>query len=263
MPILVSAFLLTALVARPEHALSPDQAAALAAVRQYALDYTAQLPDYTCIQITKRWTQRTAAAQPARRDVIEEQVTFSSHKESYQVLTFNGEKAIGVDHDQITGAVISGEFGRMLYGIFNPQAGTAFQFGGVDKKHGQARMVFAYQVPQPTGMRLSFGPAGPSERAITAAFEGEVHADAGNKRVLRITAKSVGVASDFPVREVRVALEYKPVMVAGQEYTLPFHSEVHWRDIQTTVKSEIDYTQYRKFVSDATLKFDGDNDGKK
>jgi hypothetical protein len=239
-----------------EEGLSPEHAAELAAVRMYALDYTQHLPDYTCTQVTKRRTE--PAFHHASVAVIEEQLTFSNQKESYQVLKFNGERAIGVEHDQMTG-VMTGEFGTLLHRIFDPRSGATIVFNGMDKAQGRRMIVFGYQVPQDAGMILH---AERPQRMISTAIKGQVRVDAESKQVLQITMLSVGLPRDFPTREVRLVLEYKSVPVAGREYMLPFHSELYTRNITTSVKSEIEYTQYRKFVSDATLKFDGDDSAK-
>jgi len=255
---LVGVLLLAAGTAQPEERLTPEQAAALSAIRAYALDYTARLPDYTCIQVTKRRTVvNRGTIRPAHKDVIVEQLTFSNHRESYQVLKFNGEKAIGVEHNDITGAMVSGEFGRLLSAIFDPQSGTTFQFEGAEKLQGRKMTVIAYRVPDENGMQLTT-PAG----SALVGLKGQVRADAETNQVMQITAQSTGVPAGFQVREVRLALEYKAVPVAGQQYTLPFHCQAHWRNRDSSVHSEIDYTQYRKFVSEATLKFDGDDSAK-
>jgi hypothetical protein len=76
-------------------ATAPDpakQAEVIAAMRGYALSYTAKLPNFLCMQITRRHYLSADAVRKhgGQTDVIEEQVNFFEHKESYQVRSFNG-----------------------------------------------------------------------------------------------------------------------------------------------------------------------------
>ena len=249
--------LCTAGLARSQTPLSAEHAAVLAAIRAYALDYTQHLPDYTCFQVTKRRTVPVRASfGPARPDIIEEQLTFSNRKETYQVLSFNGIKVTNVEHFEVTGVILGGEFGRLLFTIFDPQSGTDFRFDGMSKRHGEKVVAFAYQVPQARGFHLNHRASG---RALDSAIQGLVYADSETGKVLEITMKCVGLPADFGMKDVRLVLEYRPVAIADQEYLLPFHSEMHMRDERVSVTSQIDYTRYRKFVSDSKLTFEGDD----
>jgi hypothetical protein len=264
---LFGVLLFASAAARSQQPLSGEQATALTEVRAYALDYTKHLPDYVCTQVTKRSTVAARGAGFIRPgiiappdnmipvpDIIEEQLTFSNQKETYQVLAFNGQKVTGVEHAEVSGVIVGGEFGTLLSKIFDPQTGAQIRFDGLAKLRGQKVVVFSYLVPQSQGMRFSQR----SRHAVDLAFQGLVYADAGTKQVLQITMKCVGFRGDYQIKEFRLLLEYKPALVAGQEYMLPFHSEIHVRDDKATVTSEIDYTRYRKFVADSTLTFGAD-----
>jgi hypothetical protein len=106
------ALLATGAFAAEPGQLSPEQTRILEAARAAALAYTQQLPDFICTQMTHRAIFRTAEnsfsgtgvsgrgpiaamanGMAASSDTIEEQLTYVGGKESYEVLTHNGNKA--------------------------------------------------------------------------------------------------------------------------------------------------------------------------
>src|SRR5262249_26971116 len=113
------------------HAQSPDaieQKSVLAEIRQHALNYTQGLPNFICLQVTQRNVDPTGTGRHWREvDKIQEQLTFFDHHEKYAVSMINGQMVTGVDHDKMSGARSSGEFGTMLYEIFDPETETEFE----------------------------------------------------------------------------------------------------------------------------------------
>src|SRR5579863_10204266 len=71
---------------------SAEQAAVIEKVRDQALRYTKQLPNYICIQRTRQMIQRPVVGQAMRGgvDLIEEQVSFVDNRETRRVLSLNG-----------------------------------------------------------------------------------------------------------------------------------------------------------------------------
>jgi hypothetical protein len=252
----VLAVVVLAAVAVCSAPLNSEEAEALAVVREYALNYVKRLPDFTCTQVTRR-TIRPARGfvRRSHTDVIQEQLIFSNRRESYREITINGKKASGLDHREIEGVISWGEFGGMLYAIFDPESGTDFAWNGTTKFRGRWTYVFAYRVPQKAGTLLLWGDQSPS---IRAGYMGVVYADTETKQVMRITAQCVNLPRDFPIREVRRTLDYGPIQIAGQEYVLPLRFELRLRDIRNTAKNESEYTSYRKFEAQATITFEGD-----
>ena len=86
--------ILAGVMAVAANAQKPDaaeQSRALAALRDYALNYTGKMPDFTCTQITQRtYYPNIDLRERPQHDAIEEQITYASHKESYKVIKVNG-----------------------------------------------------------------------------------------------------------------------------------------------------------------------------
>jgi hypothetical protein len=161
------------LAATPIRAETPDaaeQARALAALRDYALNYTGRLPDFLCTQITKReFLQNVRSVMPPQRDIIEEQVTYAGQKESYVVAKLNGKAGNGIAHDQVGGIVSSGEFGSLLKNTFDPNAGAELRWERSATRAGRKVYVFAFRVPEAGGYRLV-----ESKRTISVPYKGLV-----------------------------------------------------------------------------------------
>jgi hypothetical protein len=79
-----------------------------------------------------------------------------------------------------------------------------------------------------------------------------VYVERGTHRVLRIT-----FSPDGTLTALNSELDYGFADIAGQNFLLPLHAEavVHLKD-GTQYRNVTDYSNYRKFSSKATLKFE-------
>jgi len=231
---------------------STEQANVLEAMRQYALNYTKNLPNYMCVQTTHRKISPTVRGYLPYGDVIQEQLTFFDRKESYKVEMINNQSVSNKSHDQLGGVVSSGEFGTMLYHIFDPETGTDFAWDHWATLRGRRMYVFAFSVPKSAGYSMYHEE---SKREYTSAYKGLVYADKETKEVMRIKMECIGIPADFPVREVSLTLDYQPTKIGDQEYTLPFHFDLHSREDKAISDNEAQYKLYRKFGSESTITF--------
>jgi hypothetical protein len=149
-----------------------EQSRALAAIRDYAVNYTAGLPDYMCTQVTRRTFFPNVDFRHPRIDAIEEQIAFVGHKESYTVTKINGGTVANAGHDQLRGVHSSGEFGTLLGHTFDPNTGTDVQWERSMTQKGRRTYVFAFRVPQAKGYGLV-----ESKRTLLVAYRGLVYAD--------------------------------------------------------------------------------------
>jgi len=231
---------------------SVEQANVLAAMREYALNYTKNLPNYMCVQTTNRKIDPTVPGYIATGDNIREVLTFFDRKESYKVEMINGKSVANVDHMQLGGVVSSGEFGTMLDHIFQPDTGTDFTWDHWGTLRGHLMYVFAFRVDKEHGYSMYHGE---SKRSYTSAYRGLVYADAETKEIMRITMECVGIPADYPIHEVGLTLDYTPTKIADQTFTLPFHFELHSKEEKAETKNEADYRLYRKFGTESTITF--------
>jgi hypothetical protein len=258
--------------------LTDDQATILKSARESALQYTQKLPDFICVQITRRETSAALSTGsplagvtgvsmgggPAplpdsntghagnSNDVIEERVTFFHEKESYEVISLNGKKATGMQHMEVGGAVSIGEFGSALYDIFDDRSHAVFTWDRMEKVRGRRAYVFRFHVPKESGMIVIYKD---TDRQIVAAYAGKIYIDESSMGVLRLSL-SAELPSDFPVHSSDRTVDYEPTAIAGKSYLLPFRSEVRMTDDKRLYVNTIQFKNYQKFAVESTIHYD-------
>jgi len=230
-----------------------EQATILAAIKEYALNYTKNLPNYVCVQMTRRRIEPTQRGYLPQGDEIQEMLTFVDGKESYKVEAINGKSESNKKHEELGGVVSSGEFGRLMSGIFDPQSGTEFHWDHwAAALRGKPMYVFGYSVSKENGYSMYHGE---SKREYTSAYKGLIYADLQSKAVMRITMETVGIPADFPIHEVKITLDYNPTKISGQEYILPYHYELTSKEVKADTTNRADYRLYQKFGAESGITF--------
>jgi len=232
---------------------SPSELTAiLAAMKEYALNYTKNLPNYVCVQTTRRRIEPTVRGYLPQGDQVQEMLTFVDGKETYKVEAVNGKSESNLKHEQLGGVVTSGEFGSMLFNIFDPESGAEFHWDHWATLRGKPMYVFAYAVPQAKGYSMYHGE---SKREYTSAYKGLIYAEIQSKAVMRITMETAGIPADFPIHEVTITLDYNPTKIAEQEYVLPYHFELNSKEVKAETTNRVDYRMYQKFGAEASITF--------
>jgi hypothetical protein len=234
--------------ARP-NPLTDEERRALSAVKMYAQDYIQRLPDYMCVQTTRRDFQPAALNSWPTGDEIRELVTFSAHRESYEVLSVNGKK-VHLDHAALGGNISSGEFGTMLERIFDPASETDLGFARRAALRGVPVDVFTYRVSKEHGYTLH---SGPPAREYMSAWEGLIYASRATGAVLRVRMECTGIPAGFPVHNMRLTLDYGQARIGDREYTLPSRFEMDQQTDRGVTKNRADFKNYRKFETDGRL----------
>jgi hypothetical protein len=229
-----------------------EQKAILAALKEYALSYTKNLPNYVCVQTTRRRIEPTQRGYVPQGDEVQELLSFVDGKETYKVEMVNGKSQPNLKHEQLGGVVTSGEFGRLLFSIFDPDSGAEFEWDHWATLRGKLMYVFGYSVPKSSGYSMYHGE---SKREYTSAYEGLIYADVQTKTVMRIKMQTTGIPADFPIHEVNITLDYAPTKISGQEYVLPYHFELTSKEVRAETTNRADYRLYQKFGAEASITF--------
>lgn len=248
--------------------LTADQAAVLQASGTYAMEYSQKLPNFICTQITSRsssvgtqlaplnagveqYVQKLVRGSPQR---VEEKVTFFDQREHYEVVAVDYQKVTGVQHGDFPGAISWGEFGSALRAIFDPRSHAGFTWDRSAELRGRRVDVFAYQIPREFGTQISTQ-SGALNETIDAGYSGKIWADAETKEILRITA-AFDLPTNFPISMVERSVEYRPTVIAGQSYILPFHAEMQMKVGYYMFSNKIEFKGYQKFGVESTIRFD-------
>jgi hypothetical protein len=232
-----------------------EQNQILAEVTRNALNYSQNLPNYICTQVTERNIDPTGSGDHWELiDKVQEQLTYFEHHENYKVVMVNGNMVNNVSHEQLGGARSSGEFGTMLAEIFDSRTRTEFKWERWGKLDGRIMSVFAYHVPRPRSNYRIYHDR--SARQIVAGYHGLVYADRDSKMVMRITLECEAIPADFPVQDLKLDLWYDVTRIADHEFVLPLRYDLTSRDENRLVRNRAEFRLYRKFESDTSITFD-------
>jgi hypothetical protein len=223
---------------------------ALARIRAWSESYMQSLPDYMCIQTTKRHAQSARLDAWPLSDEIRQSVVWSGHRETYEILSVNG-KPFDKDLSKLGGNISTGEFGTLMDRLFDPESATEFGFERRTTLRGVPVDVFAYRVSNAHGYTLYSG-----SQKYESAWEGLIYADHANGTVLRIGMECIGIPVNFPVHHLSMRLDYGPAKIGSREYILPAHFELTQESSGGVTKNYADYGSYRKFETEASFSTD-------
>lgn len=219
-----------------------------------ARTYADNLPNYLCVQVTRRHYDPTGAENWRLHDTIQEQVSYTDHKENYKVVMINGQSVANVEHTRLGGSTLSGDFGSIYAEIFDAETATEFNWDHWATLRGRRMYVFAFHVPQ---SRSHFTiAAGETHRVITAGYHGLIYADRATDAVMRYKFECEDIPTDFPVKDVRLDVNFDFIDIAGRKYVLPLKTEVWSRDGRYMTWNEAEFHLYRKFGTESTITFD-------
>jgi hypothetical protein len=235
--------------------------------RQLALEFTEQLPNYICNQMTTRYQTegRPVSWQPI--DVVTAAVVYENGKESYHNIKINN-KAVNKPMEELPGSWSRGEFGTTLLDLFSPATAAAFRFRGDSTASGLPAAAYNFQVERPN----SHWETRIGGQSIFPAYKGAVWLDKKSMRTLRIEMQARNIPEEFPLDTVEWVVEYAFVRIGTAQFLLPSHAEnlSCWRGSSRCARNAIDFRNYRKFTSesqimatDSSISFEGDEPEKK
>src|SRR5579863_7658294 len=235
---------------------SIEQKKILAEITESALNYTKSLPNFICMQVTRRYADVSGLENYRLMDTIAEKLSYFEQKEDYKVVSRNNiPVTTNVQHEQMDGATSSGEFGSMLFDIFTPESETTFDWERWATLRGRRMYVFSFRVEQSRSKySIRYG-RGADERTIIAGYHGLIYADRDTHMVMRIKMECDHLPVDFPIQSVDLDLNYDFTKISGQPFLLPLKSELHSREGKMLVKNEVEFRLYNKFGAEATIQF--------
>ena len=244
---------------------APDPAAQqkiLADATSYAFNHEQSLPNFLCIQTTRRYQDYQNRDLPGRDewrplDIIVERLAYFEHQEDYKVIEINGVPS-SIAHDKLGGASSSGEFGSVMKGIFSPKTATVFSWQTFFTLRGRKMHVYAYQV---AAAKSDYHVVVPEQgKDLVAGYHGLIFIDDSKHFIHRITLHADGIPPGFPIQDISLMLDYEYTRIGDADYLLPLNFELRTREGNVRIKNDVDYDQYRKFTADSSVSF-GDAPG--
>jgi len=229
-----------------------EQTKLLQEMREYATNYSSQLPDFICTQVTRRYRDPTGLEFWQRQDVITARLSFFDQKEDYKVVLVNSQP-LETTMDRVGGATSVGEFGSMLREIFDPKTETKFEWNRWAALGGRRVHVFEYVVPPGKG-DFSIGYEG--RGTVRTPYRGLLYVDRDQRTISRMTQEAYDIPVSFPIQQVLKVLDYDLVEISGSKFLLPLKSVVRAREAKMLTKNEVEFRMYRKFGADTAITFD-------
>lgn len=235
-----------------------EQERILAEARRNALEYTQQLPDFLCLQITRRFIDPSGLEMDwLQYDEVKSRVSYVEGHENYELVSVNNQ-VTERSMDELGGATSTGEFGSLLKELFEPRTAAQFSWARHSLLRARPVYVFAFQVPRSRSKwRLTFTATreAPGNQIVTA-YSGLVYVDKETERTLRIKMDAVDVPATFPIQQASTRLDYDYIDISTQPHLLPLKAEVRMRAGRELSRNDVEFRLYRKFTADATISFD-------
>ena len=242
---------------KPAPALS-DQGKIIDAAREYALNYTKQLPNYICLQVTRRYVDNSVKNAPGEEfwrmvDTFATRLSYFEQKEDYKVVMVNNKPVENISMEKLGGAVSAGEFGSMMRAIFVPDSEARFDWDHWGTLRGKPVYAFSYDIDQP---HSQYHIQWEDTLDITSAYRGLIYIDPDTNMIVRITQEAYNIPTSFPVLAVKETLDYDLQKIGDGEYLVPLKVTVTSRTTKYLSKNEVEFRLYKKFGADATIKFE-------
>ena len=222
-------------------------------VKETGRRWASSLINFTCLQLTDRYSDRSGDNNWKKSDTIREMVTYYNGKESYQDLIADG--IFPADRPTVKAIRSFGEFGGMMRIVVGPKADPRMEWLGFVEIDGMRLHRIGYRVEQKnSGYRMTREQ--PFEQ-YASAFEGELFVEAETLSIRRITLHTQGIPERFPFQDAAHEIDYDYTRIGGQSYLLPVKSVMQTRfGKRKLARSEMTFSGYRKWASESRIQFD-------
>ncbi len=242
---------------------SEEQAAIIDEVRKYALNYSKNLPDFICTQVTRRY----AAPAPGTRyggspnsepswqalDVLQIRLSYSAQKgEDYKLILVNNTMTTQ-DYRTLGGATSTGDFGSMMKEIFEPGTEARFEWDHWATLRGRRTMAFAYSVAQSRSQwHINYD----RRLDLVPAYHGLIYVDNETHEITRVTLEAENIPPSFPVKRADTILDYDYTDISGHTFLLPLKARTIMSADEYITRNDTEFRLYRKYTTSSDIKFD-------
>jgi len=239
---------------------SEDQAKLLDEVRDYAVNYTRRLPDFICLEQTRRFVDTTGRDSWRPTDIISARLSYFNQREDYKLISQNDRVITDASYTSVGGATSTGDFGSTMERIFARKSNTRIEWERWATLHKRRMHVFSYRVPleySDFSIRSSQDAKDPGV-TVLAGYHGEIFVDRDLSAIMRITKEADNIPASFPVQQASETLDYDYIKLGDSEFLLPLSVDVRMHSVRLWLKNVKEFRLYRKFSADAVIKFDAE-----
>jgi len=237
---------------------SEEQSKLLDEVKDYAINYTHRLPDFICLEQTRRYVDTTGRESWRLADILTARLSYFNQREDYKLVSQNDRVITNESYASVGGALSMGDFGTGMRDIFDPASHASFAWERWTKLRGRRTHVFTYRIPlEFTRYTIEYqGEQKGDVQRIKVGYHGSVFVDKDLSTIVRITQEADNIPPTFPVLEAKETLDYDFTKIGDSEFFLPLVATVRMRAGRQWTKNEKEFRLYRKFSADAVIKFD-------
>jgi hypothetical protein len=238
---------------------SEEQAKLLDEVRDYAINYTKRLPDFICLEQTRRYVDTTGRDSWRLADILTAKLSYFNQREDYKLISQNDKVITEASYGSVGGALSMGDFGTGMRDIFDPPSHASFAWEKWTTLRGRRTHVFSYRVPlEFTRYTIEYqGEQKTDVQRIKVGYHGSVYVDKELNTIVRITQEAQNIPPTFPVQEAKETLDYDFTKIGESEFFLPLVATIQMHSGRLWTKNVKEFRLYRKFSADAVIKFDG------
>jgi VWFA-related protein len=228
-----------------------EQRKLLDAARLTALDYAGHLPNFICLQSTRRFEDPSGKDEWRQKDEYSQVITWQNGVESYDPI---GERNRKQDRETNVVRVSSaGEFGSVLGNIFKPEAKADFRWLRSEWVAGRTAEVFGYRIAQENS-QYSVYYLGRQKYKLKPALRGIVTIDATTGETLHLELEAEQLPGQMA--DLRITIDYEPTSVGGRDFLLPSAATLRTRvGPRLLIRNEIRFSAYRRFEANTNIEY--------
>ena len=217
--------------------------------RKHALNYSAKLPNFLCIEITDRSVDPSGNGKWRRKDSFGELLRYVDNHETRKTLEVNGRTS-AVKRDDLNGPISLGEFGHLLRLVFQPASKAEFHWKETDALANGAVQVFEYRVDRKNdSMRLT-----DSSQQVYSGYHGLAYIDSATLGVRRITMEADDLPPGFSIHTASIAVDYDYVSIGAHDYLMPMRGTIRLqRGRHEADLNQIVFQNYRRYASQSKI----------
>ena len=217
--------------------------------RKHALNYSAKLPNFLCIEITDRSVDPSGNGKWRRKDSFGELLRYADNRETRKTLEVNGQTS-AVKRDDLNGPISLGEFGHLLSLVFQPASKAEFHWKETDALANGTVQVFEYRVDRKNdSMSLT-----DNSRQIYSGYHGLAYIDSSTLGVRRITMEADDLPPNFSIHTASIAVDYDYVSIGAHDYLMPMRGTIRLqRGRREADLNQIVFQDYRRYASQSKI----------
>jgi hypothetical protein len=230
-------------------------------VKDYAINYSKMLPDFICLEQTRRYVDTTGRDAWRATDVITARLSYFGQKEDYKLVSMNDRVVTDAAYTSVGGALSMGDFGTTMREIFEPASNGWFQWERWTTLRKRRTHVYSYRIPVEYS-KYSIHYSGDDKdkgETVIVGYHGSIFVDNDTHMVVRITVEADNIPPTFPVLQVKQTLDYEFTSIGDHQFLLPLVADVRMHSGRIWTKNVKEFRLYRKFSADTSIKFDADS----